>query len=92
MNEDNQILLFSFVFYWVTLLVCSIKSKNWKKTFFVNLIIHIIYSSYFLYGLIYDVGDGSALAWYLLLLFIIAIHWIANLIILIVGLLQKNQP
>jgi hypothetical protein len=79
MNEDNIILLFSYFIFWGTLLLLTIKSKNRKRTLILNVPFHILYSSFFLYGLIYKSQDGTALVWWFYLLIIITFHWIVNL-------------
>jgi len=79
MNEDEKILLLSFIGYWIVLFILTVKSKNKIKTGLLNLSIHIVYSSYFLYGLYGRSQGGTALAWFLYLLFIIWIHTIINL-------------
>jgi hypothetical protein len=90
MNDDNKILLFSFLIFWGTLFLLTIKSKNWKRTLILNLPIHILYSSYFLYGLVYKSLNGTALAWWFYLLIIIALHWLLNLATLVIGQFKKK--
>ncbi len=79
MNEDELILLFSFIGYWTVLTFRTYKSDTKLKTGLINLFIHIAYSSYFLYGLFYTSQEGSALAWFLYLVCIIWIHTAINL-------------
>ena len=80
MNEDEQLLLFSFLLYWVTFVFLLIKSKDKKRVSIINLTIHIIYSSYFLHGLFYrSQGNGTALAWWFYLLLLLWTHWVINL-------------
>lgn len=80
MNDDELLLLFSFLLYWVTLVFLAIKTKDKKRILIINLTIHVIYSSYFLYGLFYrSQGNGTALAWWFYLLLLLWTHWIINL-------------
>ena len=80
MNDDELLLLFSFLLYWATFILLVIKTSEKKKVIAINLTIHIIYSAYFLHGLFYrSQGNGTALAWWFYLLFILWTHWIINL-------------
>lgn len=80
MNADELLLIFSFLICWTTLVFLIIKAKNRKQIILINLIVHFIYSSYFLYGLFYDSkGNGTALAWWFFLLLFLLIHSIINL-------------
>jgi hypothetical protein len=77
---DNKLLLLSFVLYWMTLVFLFIKSKYNKSLLITNLTIHVIYSSYFLYGLFYkSEGNGTSLAWWFFLLLALWTHWLINL-------------
>lgn len=79
MNQDELLLLFSFLIYWLILAVLTNKSKNKKRTFIINFTIHLIYSSYMLHGLLYKSQGGTALAWWFYLLLIIWTHLLINL-------------
>ena len=80
MDEDHLLLLFSFILYWVTFTFLLIKIKDKKQGLVINLSIHVIYSSYFLYGLFYrSQGNGTALAWWFYLLVLLWTHWLINL-------------
>ena len=80
MNDDHLLLLFSFILYWVTFTFLLIKIKDKKQGLVINLSIHVIYSSYFLYGLFYrSQGNGTALAWWFYLLVLLWTHWLINL-------------
>jgi hypothetical protein len=91
MNEDNKILLFSYLIFWGTLLLLTIKSKNRKRTLVLNVPFHILYSSYFLYGLIYKSHGGNALVWWFYLLIIIVLHWLVNVTNLLIGQFKRND-
>lgn len=92
MNDDELLLLFSFLLYWITFLFLIIKTKNKKQVLIINLTIHLIYSSYFLHGLFYrSHGNGTALAWWFYLLLIIWTHWIINLVRLIYIFIKIND-
>jgi len=77
MNDDELLLLFSFLLYWATFIFLVIKTTDKNKVLAINLTIHIIYSGYFLHGLFFhSQGNGTALAWWFYLLLILCIHWI----------------
>lgn len=79
MNDDNKMLIFCFLIYWVTLFLLARKSKNRKKVLLWNISIHLVYSTYFLSALLYKSQGGTALVWWFYLVLIIAIHWMINL-------------
>ena len=77
MNDDEQLLLFSFLLYWVTFILYLTKIREKKRAFFLHLIIHAIYSLFFLNGLFYrSQGNGTALAWWFFLLLFLWVHWL----------------
>ncbi len=90
MNEDEIILLFSFIAYWAVLLFLTFKSENKPRVGLINLFIHIAYSSYFLYGLFYRSQGGTALVWFLYLLFIIWTHFLINIGQLIYRIIKRK--
>jgi len=91
MNEDQIILLICFLIYWVTLVIIAICSENRKKVLFTNLSIHILYSSYFLYGLAFKSQYGAGLVWLIFLMFAIGLHWLINLVATLRVKKQKYQ-
>lgn len=92
MNEDSLLLLFSFILYWVTFTFLLIKIKDKKQGLVINLSIHVIYSSYFLYGLFYrSQGNGNALAWWFYLLVLLWTHWLINLGQLVYLLIKSRR-
>ena len=92
MDEDHLLLLFSFILYWVTFTLLLIKIKDKKQGLVINLSIHVIYSSYFLYGLFYRAqGNGTALAWWFYLLVLLWTHWLINLGQLIYLLIKSKR-
>lgn len=91
MNGDDKILLISFIGYWLVLITLTIKSKNKPKTASINTIIHLAYSSFFLYGLYYKSQGGNSLLWFFCLVFIIWIHSAINLVQLIFALKNKIE-
>ncbi|KGO92951.1 hypothetical protein Q766_09995 [Flavobacterium subsaxonicum WB 4.1-42 = DSM 21790] len=75
MNSDNQLLILVFVIFWATLFWLVSKSKNKKVVLFINGGANLVYTSYFVYGLIYQSdGGGSIMYWFYILLFNI-VHW-----------------
>jgi len=91
MNSDNGLLLISFCIYWATLLYLISKSKNKKYTLFINGLLNIAYSAYFVYGLLYESDGGASLIWWAYLLCITWLHWLI-IVIMIVYLTLKKQP
>jgi hypothetical protein len=91
MNEDEKILVLSFIGYWIVLALLIFKSDKKLKTAFINLSIHTLYSSYFLYGLFYKSEGGTSLAWFLYLLFIIWSHTLTNLLQTIYNIVKKKS-
>lgn len=79
MNEDEKIMLISFVGYWIVVIMLIMNSRKKMKTGLINIFVHIIYSSYYLYGLYYRSQSGTSLAWFVSLLFIIWTHTLINL-------------
>lgn len=91
MNEDDTILLFSFLVYWMFLIVLVFNAKNKRKTFIINIIIHLVYSAYFLYGLHYRSQGGTSLAWFVFLLLLLWTHSLVNFAQLIYFLIKGNK-
>jgi hypothetical protein len=91
MNEDNILLLFSFILFWVTLLLFFIRSKGFKGVSYIHLVIHCLYSSYFVHGLWYRSENGTALAWWFYLLCLIWGHWLIIILQMIVLSLRKQK-
>lgn len=79
MTEDQITLLASFILYWVMLAILLYQSGS-KRSFIANLLIHIGYSAYFLYGLEYRSEGGNSLAWWFYLLLILWIHAIIHFV------------
>lgn len=91
MNEDEAILFLSFIGYWAVLGLLTFKSDRKVKTGLLNLLIHIAYSSYFLYGLYHKSQGGTALVWFLYLLFILWIHTTLNFCLFIYYLIKSSR-
>lgn len=90
-NEDNLILLLSFILYWIIFILLMIKSKNKIFTFIMNISLHLVYSIYFLYGLMYKSSGGFGLVWWFYLLVLLWIHSIFNLVALIYLFFKKKK-
>lgn len=91
MNNDNLLLIIIILIYWGTLLWLASKRKYSKKTLIINGLINIIYTAYFLYGLIYLSQGGGSLVWWFYLLLFTGSHWLINLAT-ITYLLFKPSP
>ena len=92
MSEDNLYLLFCYTIYGLTLAFYAIKSKSRTKTIFINLTILFLYSSIFIYNLIFNSAGGSGLVWLVYLMFVIGLHWLFNLIGLIWIFISTPKP
>ncbi len=80
MSEDNLYLLFCYLIFGLTLSILAVRSKNRLKTVIINLIIAGLYSGLFFYNLKFNSSGGSGLVWLVYLMFAIGLHWIINLI------------
>ena len=80
MNEDDFMLLFCYLIFGLTLGFLTVRSKNRLKTLTINLIVSGLYSGLFFYNLTFNSSGGSGLVWFMSLLFFIGVHWIINLI------------
>lgn len=84
MTKDNLIVLFAFVIYWVTLIGLTLLCEQKLLVFLINLIVHVSYSSYFLWNLYYKPsGWKNTLGAWIGLLGFIGVHWVLDLIYLI---------
>jgi hypothetical protein len=90
-NSDQFILLFSFLGYWVVLAVFIFSSKKKVKVGLLNLLVHLAYSSFFLHGLVFKSQGGSALAWFLYLLFLLWIHTAINFTQIVFGWMKSRK-
>lgn len=91
MTEDNLYLLFCYLIFGLTLTILTIRSKNRKKTLLVNVIIAGLYSGLFLYNLTYNSSGGSGLVWLVYLMFFIGLHWLINLIGLVMTFVKPKN-
>jgi hypothetical protein len=80
MSEDNLHLLFCYLIFGLTLAILTFRSNNRQKTLIINLLLSAFYSGILLYNLIFNGSGGSALLWLVALMFFIGLHWIINLI------------
>lgn len=90
MSEDNLYLLFCYLIFGLTLCIYTTRSKNRQRTFLINLIILGLYSGLFFYNLKYNSSGGSGLLWLLYLMFFIGLHWIVNLIGIVLSFMKKS--
>lgn len=91
MNEDQILLLISFILYWIVLAFLYSQSGKNNKMLLTNLVIHIAYGVYFLYGLNYKSEGGTALAWFLYLMLFLWAHTFIHLIQLVYRLIQYRK-
>ncbi len=90
-NSDQFILLLSFLGYWVVLAVFIFSSEKKVKVGLLNLLVHLAYSSFFLHGLVFRSQGGSALAWFLYLLFFLWIHTAINFTQIVYGWMKSRK-
>ena len=86
MSEDNQILLLCYFIYWITLAFIVLRSKQKIRAIIYNLVIQFIYSMILLYNLEYNSAGGSGVLWLVYLMLIVGVHWLVNLLGLILKL------
>jgi len=91
MTEDNLYLLFCFLIFGLTLCILIIRSKNKLKTALINLLIAGLYGGLFIYNLTFNCSGGSGLVWLVYLMFAIVLHWIVNVIALILTFKKCNK-
>lgn len=91
MTEDNLYLLFCFLIFGLTLCILIFRSKNKLKTALINLIIAGLYSGLFIYNLTFNCSGGSGLVWLVYLLFAVGLHWMVNVIGLILTFKKCNK-
>ncbi|MFY8132843.1 MAG: hypothetical protein ACOVOL_06365 [Bacteroidia bacterium] len=90
-NSDQYILLLSFLGYWVVLAVFIFSSEKKVKVGLLNLLIHLAYSSFSMHGLVFKSHGGSALAWFLYLLFFLWIHTAINFTQIVYGWMKSRK-
>jgi hypothetical protein len=90
MSEDDFMLLFFYLVFGLTLGVLTVRSKNRLKTLTINLIVSGLYSGLFFYNLTFNSSGGSGLVWLMSLLFFIGVHWIINLIGIILTFFKRQ--
>jgi len=89
MNEDNIYLLFCYLIFGLTLLIMTIRSKHRLKTVGINMFISWLYSGYFIYNLTFNSYSGKSLAWLIFLMFAIGLHWIINIVGILLSFKKK---
>ena len=90
MNEDELILSVAYILFWSITITMIYKSKNRILAGLTHIPIHILYCSYFIYGLKYDSDGGGSLLWILGLLYTIGIHSLINLLLLFYKLTKSK--
>ena len=86
---DFQLLTLAFILFWLSLVFLTINSTKRLWTFAVNFIIHLVYSSYLLYGLAYKSEGGGGLAWWFYLLLALGGHLLSNITFIIVKIFKQ---
>lgn len=91
MREDEKIILIAYFFNWITLIPVLALSTNPRKVLAIHLGIQVFYSAYFWYQLLYNSSGGTALIWWVFLLFTLGIHLVSYLIQIVILLLQRRK-
>lgn len=91
MTEDNLILLCCYAIYALTLLTLILRSKERLKSCIINLTVLGLYSGFFFYNLTFNSAGGSSLVWLVNLMFAIGLHWLINLIGIILTFIKKRD-
>ena len=81
--ENDNILLFVISLLTIGSIIISIKFNKWFAV--INGIVFITYSVYLYYGLFFDLGNGTALAWW----FYLIVFTILQLLIVLIYLTIK---
>ena len=87
--DDLLLLLFGFLVYGLTLFILTLRSKNKIKTATINLIILGVYSGLFIYNFVYNGQYGSGFLWLFYLACSVILHWIINLIGIVLTFKRK---
>ncbi len=91
MTSDNFLLLFSFLICWSTLFFLY-RAVTFKQLFLiVDLLLHIVYSLYHLFGLVYKSENGAMLAWWLNLLILLWIQSFINIVRIVYFFFKNNR-
>ena len=90
MSEDDFMLLFSYLIFGLTLGVLTLISKNRLKTLTINLIVSGLYSAFLFYNLTFNSSGGSGLVWLMSLLVFIGLHWIINLVGIVLTFFKRQ--
>ena len=80
MREDDLYLIFCYLIYFVTLGLLVYFSNNRWRTALINILIVALYSSLFIYNLMYNSAGGTGLVWLVFLMGSLCIHWLVNLL------------
>lgn len=92
MSEDNLYLLLCFLIFGLTLAILILRSKNKLRTLGINLIIAALYGSFFIYNIEFNGRGGTGLVWFAFLLFSIGLHWLINVIGIILTFTKNQRP
>ena len=84
-------IVFSIIIYWVTLLALAKISTRKLAVIIPNIVAHIAYGAYFLYGLHFKSEGGTALGWFLYFMFFIWGHWFITVLMIIYFSRRNNK-
>lgn len=88
--DDNDLISLSFIVCWIFFIILFVSSRKKKLQIILNLSVHVIYSLYYFYGIFYRYETGTALAWWLFILFCLWIHTVVSFIQIVILLFQKK--
>lgn len=90
MQEDALYLFLAYLTLAITIALWVVRTKNRKKTLFVNLAVSAIYSGIFLFNLFNNSVGGSGLLWFVYLLTFIIAHWLLALLGIAFSIVKKR--
>lgn len=92
MSDDNLFLILCYSVYWITFILLVLNKSNKKRVIIVNLVIQLIYTTFFLKDYNSTGLGGGVLVVWVFWMIVICIHWIVNLMQLIyIGFLKLKQ-
>lgn len=91
MSEDAALILIGYLLNWITLIPVLILCTNRNKVLALHLGIQVFYSAYFWYHYYNSSSGGGILVVWIILLFTLGIHWLSQLIQIVILLWQRRK-
>lgn len=93
MSEDTIYLLIAYFIYGVTLAALIYRARARRRCALINLTILLTYSLPLLYGLNFQSTGGTGLVWLFNLMLALGVHWLVNVIGLILTFTRgRSKP